>query len=169
MSTGDEVLKRSFAPVVTAETRLLILGSLPGDASLLAGEYYAHPQNQFWRLLAAVSGCPLAELGYEQRLAAVTALGIGLWDVVAEAKRQGSLDTAIREARPNALLQLMATLPALQAVAFNGKTAARALPALQHLPLDFHVLPSSSPAHTLAFSKKLAEWQLLDRYMQKQA
>lgn len=156
--------KASFAPVVAADTRILILGSLPGDASLAAAQYYAHPRNQFWRLLGAVLGVALADMPYPQRLAAMQQRGVGLWDVVAEASRRGSLDSAIRDARANPLLELVATLPALRVVAFNGQTAGKAAPQLAASGVPVLVLPSSSPAHTLAFDKKLQEWQALSRY-----
>lgn len=157
--------KASFAPVVDPDTRILILGSLPGDASLAAAQYYAHTRNQFWRLLGTVAGSELAALPYPQRLAAMQALGVGLWDVVAEATRRGSLDSDIRDARANPLAALVATLPALQLVAFNGQTAGKAAPTLAGCGVDVLVLSSSSPAHTLAFDKKLQEWQALRRYM----
>lgn len=156
--------KASFAPVVDADTRILILGSLPGDASLAAAQYYAHPRNQFWRLLGAVLAVPLADLPYLQRLAAMQQHGVGLWDVVAEASRRGSLDSAIRDARANPLAELVASLPALRVVAFNGQTAGKAAPQLAASGVPVLVLPSSSPAHTLAFDKKLQEWQALGRY-----
>ena len=156
--------KASFAPVVDADTRILILGSLPGDASLAAAQYYAHPRNQFWRLLGAVLAVPLADMPYPQRLAAMQQHGVGLWDVVAEASRRGSLDSAIRDARANPLAELVASLPALRVVAFNGQTAGKAAPQLAASGVPALVLPSSSPAHTLAFDKKLQEWQALGRY-----
>ncbi|MFN4235789.1 MAG: DNA-deoxyinosine glycosylase [Vogesella sp.] len=156
--------KASFAPVVDADTRILILGSLPGDASLAAAQYYAHPRNQFWRLLGAVLAVPLADMPYPQRLAAMQQHGVGLWDVVAEASRRGSLDSAIRDARANPLAELVASLPALRVVAFNGQTAGKAAPQLAASGVPVLVLPSSSPAHTLAFDKKLQEWQALGRY-----
>ena len=156
--------KASFDPVVAADTRILILGSLPGDASLAAAQYYAHPRNQFWRLLGAVLGVALADLPYPQRLATMQQHGVGLWDVVAEASRRGSLDSAIRDARANPLAGLVATLPALRVVAFNGQTAGKAAPQLAASGVPVLVLPSSSPAHTLAFDKKLQEWQALRRY-----
>src|SRR5436190_20184302 len=95
-------LKRSMAPVGSANARLLLLGSLPGEASLRAERYYAHPQNQFWRLIGAVIGREdFRQLDYEARLASLAAAGVGLWDVVADAVRAGSLDGAIRDHRPN--------------------------------------------------------------------
>ena len=116
---------RAFAPVAGRGTRLLILGSLPGAASLRAGQYYAHPQNGFWRLIGAVIGRDLAALPYPDRLAALPPAGVGLWDVIASAERPGSVDAAIRDPEPADLAALVAGLPALRAVGFNGATAAR--------------------------------------------
>ena len=148
----------SFAPVVDARTRVLILGSLPGTASLTAGQYYAHPQNAFWRLVGGAIGRDLVGLAYDDRLAALLNAGIGVWDVIASARRDGSLDAAIRDAATHDLGGLIATLPRLRLVAFNGRTAAvigsRALPpGVPHL-----TLPSSSAAYTLAFAAKTAAW-----------
>lgn len=155
-------MKRSFAPVVDAGVRVLILGSLPGEASLAASQYYAHPQNQFWRLLGSVLDWPeLAALAYEDRLAGLLARGVGLWDVVAQAHRRGSLDAAIRDAVRNDLPGLVAGLPALRAVAFNGQTAWKARRPLEGMPLQLLALPSSSPAYTRPFADKLAAWRQL--------
>ncbi len=152
------MLKRCFPPVTDRETRVLILGSLPGEASLAAAQYYAHPQNQFWRLAGALIGVDLPGLAYPDRLACLQRHHIGLWDVVGQARRAGSLDTALRDVAFNDLDHLIAGLPALRAVAFNGKTAARAR---RQLRWDGAVLelPSSSPAFTLAFAAKLAAWR----------
>ena len=155
--------KAGFAPVVDANTRLLILGSLPGDASLRAGQYYGHPRNAFWRLIGAVVACDLAALPYEQRLTALKAAGIGLWDVVASAERPGSLDTAIRRPEAADLRGLAAGLPELRAVAFNGGTAARLGRAIlaDATALTLIDLPSSSPAHARPFAEKAAAWAAL--------
>lgn len=154
--------KHAFSPVVDADACLLILGSLPGDASLKAAQYYAHPRNAFWRLTGGVIGRDLAALPYVDRLDALKAAHIGLWDVIAGAERQGSLDGAIRNAEAADLINLIAGLPDLQAVAFNGKTAARigrlSLVGTSLLLLD---LPSSSPAFTLPFADKATAWSVL--------
>ena len=152
-----------MAPVGARDALLLILGSLPGDASLRAQRYYAHPQNQFWRLLGTAIGEDLASVPYDDRLSRLTSRGIALWDVVGEARRHGSLDGAIRGATPNRLAEYVATHPRLRAVAFNGKTAARlgrmALTGLSGL--ETVELPSSSPAYTIAFADKLDKWSAL--------
>jgi len=153
--------KASFPPVVSAATRLLLLGSLPGEASLRAARYYAHPQNQFWRLSGAVIGeDDLATSDYEDRLARLLGAGVGLWDVVADAVRSGSLDGAIRDHRPNDLAALVASLPDLRAIGFNGGTAARIgrrmLEGVTGIALVD--LPSSSPAYTRPFAEKREKW-----------
>ena len=153
-------VKRSMAPVGSKDASLLILGSLPGEASLKAQRYYAHPQNQFWRLVGAAIGEDLTDLDYDERLKRLAARGIALWDVVGEARRQGSLDGSIREARPNPLADYVAMHPRLKAVAFNGQTAARlgrlALSGISEIKLID--LPSSSPAYTLPFAWKVERW-----------
>ena len=152
--------KRSMGPVGSRDAVLLILGSLPGEASLAAQRYYAHPQNQFWRLLGAAIGEPLASQDYDHRLQRLAERRIALWDVVGEARRRGSLDGAIREASANPLREFVASHPGLAAVAFNGQTAARlgrkALAGLEGPRLVD--LPSSSPAYTLALAVKADRW-----------
>lgn len=159
--------KRSMAPVGSADARLLILGSLPGEASLAAQRYYAHPTNQFWRLLGYAIGEELAALAYEQRLERLAGRGIALWDVVAEAQRQGSLDGSIRAAAPNELADYVATHPRLEAVAFNGKTAAViGRKTLGDRPrLSFIDLPSSSAALTRPFADKANAWAAIGRFI----
>ncbi len=158
-------LKQSMAPVGAARPLLLVLGSLPGEASLRAQRYYAHPQNQFWRLLGSALGEPLQGLAYEDRLVRLTARDVGLWDVVGEARRSGSLDGALREVSANPLAEYVARQPQLRAIAFNGQTAAkigrRALGASAVALID---LPSSSPAYTLAFADKARCWSTLANF-----
>ncbi|MFD0848254.1 DNA-deoxyinosine glycosylase [Sphingosinicella xenopeptidilytica] len=115
----------AFPPVADARTRVLVLGSLPGRASLAAREYYANPGNGFWRLMGAVTGADLPTLPYAARLEALLARGIGLWDVIAHAERAGSLDSAIRDPAARDLTAMTDALPALEAIAFNGRTAER--------------------------------------------
>ena len=160
--------KASFAAVVRPDTRLLLLGSLPGEASLRAARYYAHPQNQFWRLIGSVIGRDdLHGLVYEDRLALLAGAGIGLWDVVADAVRPGSLDGAIRDHRPNDLRRLIGTLPALRAIGFNGGTAARIGRKLigESDRIALLDLPSSSPAYTLSYAEKRRRWTKLDEFL----
>jgi len=156
-------VKRAFDPVVDARTRLLILGSLPGDASLKAGQYYGHPRNSFWRLVGGVVGMDLVALPYPDRLEALKAAGVGLWDVIASAERPGSLDGAIRNAEAADLNRLIDSLPALRAIGFNGGTAARlGRRSLTPRPgLRLINLPSSSPAYTRPLAEKTVVWAAL--------
>jgi hypoxanthine-DNA glycosylase len=158
--------KASFPAVVDASTRVLILGSLPGDASLAAGQYYGHPRNAFWRLLEAVLATPLVALSYEDRLAALLSHGVGLWDVIAQARRPGSLDAAIQDATANDLVTLVDTLPALRCVAFNGGTAAKLGGKLIAGRLPTLALPSSSPAHAArSFAEKAEAWAAIRAWL----
>jgi len=160
--------KASFAPVTDANTRVLILGSLPGEASLAAARYYANPRNQFWRLVGAMIECDLTSLEYDARLAALLDHGIGLWDSIGSATRKGSLDTAIRGIEANPLADLAAELPHLRAIAFNGaKSAAIGAPILGGAGVfELIRLPSSSPAHAaLSFEAKLAQWNSLRKFL----
>jgi TDG/mug DNA glycosylase family protein len=159
--------KTSFPPVVAPDTRVLILGSLPGERSLAAGRYYAHPRNQFWHLVGSVIGRELEDLAYEARLEALIEARIGLWDTVASATRTGSLDAAIREAEHNPLADLVATLPGLRAVAFNGVTSARiGLAALAGTGLALLPLPSSSPAYAaMPLAEKRRLWAAIGEFL----
>jgi double-stranded uracil-DNA glycosylase len=163
----DETVHRSFPPVVRPDTRLLILGSLPGVRSLAQRRYYAHPQNQFWRLAGEVIGRELVPLGYEERLEALLDAGVGLWDTVGAATRRGSLDADIRLREANDVASLAGGLQDLRAIGFNGgKSAAlgrRQLgPGARYELID---LPSSSPAFTLPFDEKLARWRALRAFV----
>lgn len=162
-SAVEGTAKTAFAPVVDDRTRLLILGSLPGDASLAAAQYYAHPQNGFWRLIGGVVGNDLAALPYETRLDALRSAGVGLWDVIASAERAGSLDAAIRRPDHADLKGLIADMPNLRAIAFNGQTAAKLGRRILGEPpgLTLIDLPSSSPAFTLPLSRKAESWAVL--------
>jgi len=146
---------------------VLVLGSLPGERSLAEQRYYAHPQNRFWHLIGGVIGRELQPLSYERRLAALLEAKVGLWDVVASARRSGSLDAAIREAESNALPELAASLPDLRAVGFNGGTAARiGTGLLSTTPLALIPLPSSSPAYaSMALAEKERRWAALREFL----
>ncbi|NJD33539.1 MAG: DNA-deoxyinosine glycosylase [Betaproteobacteria bacterium] len=149
-----------LAPVIDARARVLVLGSFPSTASLAAQQYYAHPQNQFWRILGAVIGQPLKEMDYAARIAAAQDAGIAIWDVFASCERAGSLDTAIREARPNDLAKLQESAPALRRICFNGRMAARRIREVEALGFQALVLPSTSPAHAgMTFEQKLTRWR----------
>lgn len=153
-------LLRGLPPVIGRDTRLIVLGSFPGVASLAAGQYYAHARNQFWPLLGALLGEPLAALPYEQRLRRLQRRGVGLWDVIGACRREGSLDSGIRDAVYNDLARLLERAPALRALAHNGAASARAMRVTATLGVAVYRLPSSSPANArLGFERKLELWR----------
>jgi hypoxanthine-DNA glycosylase len=153
-------------PIARPDARLFILGSLPGDASLSAQRYYAHPTNQFWRLLGQAIGEDLQMLAYDERLQRLAERRIGLWDVIASANRRGSLDQSIRSAAHNRLEQLRHDYPELRALAFNGSTAAAAGRRLlgDAEGLTLIELPSSSAANTRPFAEKVEAWSVLAQF-----
>ena len=153
-------LLQGLGPVVDANTCLVVLGSFPGVASLAAQQYYGHPRNHFWPILAALWHVDLVPLPYPQRIEAMRARGLGLWDVYARCEREGSLDSAIERAEFNDLPSLKTRAPMLQAIAHNGGESARALKHTQSLGVAVHRLPSTSPANaSWSFERKLAAWR----------
>ncbi|HUO43729.1 MAG TPA: DNA-deoxyinosine glycosylase [Burkholderiales bacterium] len=149
-----------FEPVVDTDIEVLILGSFPSLASLGKRQYYAHPRNQFWRLVGAVISEPLSEMEYGQRLRMLLRHRIGLWDVIGACARRGSLDSDIRDPRHNDFKRITRIAKNLRRVCFNGRTAGKLEPQFAALGYQTLVLPSSSPAHaTLRFEQKLRRWR----------
>ena len=163
---------RSFAPVIEPGAKVLILGSMPGVASLDAQQYYAHPRNAFWPIMAELLGFNV-ELDYESKLRALTDGKLALWDVMQQCQRPGSLDSAIVEAsiEPNDFNALLVAYPSIEAIFFNGAKAEQSfrryvLPTLE-ADLKLQRLPSTSPAHaSLRFEQKLQQWRLLVESLQ---
>ncbi len=153
-----------LAPIGDERARVLILGSFPGEASLVATRYYGHPQNQFWRLVGGVVGVDLHAMSYDERVAALIAQRIAVWDVIARCERQGSLDSAITAEVPNDIAGLLRRWTGIATIAFNGGKSASYRRRIAMLP-EAHgrtlvALPSSSPAnatHSLAI--KQAAWR----------
>lgn len=157
---GERPLLQGLGPVCSPHARLLVLGSFPGEASLRARQYYGHPRNHFWPILAALWRVDLPAWPYAERLAELRARGLALWDVYAACRREGSLDSAIEAAVPNDLAGLVARLPALRAIAHNGGESARAMRVTRALGLPVARLPSTSPANaSWSFERKLAAWR----------
>ncbi|MBX3600791.1 MAG: DNA-deoxyinosine glycosylase [Rubrivivax sp.] len=153
-------LLQGLPPVIARGTRLVVLGSFPGVASLQAGQYYAHPRNQFWPLVGALWGIDLAGRPYAARLAELRRRGLGLWDVYARCRREGSLDSAIEEAEYNDLAGLRRRAPELRVIAHNGGESARAMRFTRELGLPVLRLPSTSPANaSWSFERKCAAWR----------
>ena len=161
-------VKFGLPAIAKPDARLFVLGSLPGDASLAAKRYYAHPTNQFWRLLGQAIGEELQALDYPIRLTRLAERRIGLWDVIAFANRSGSLDHAIRAAEHNQIEHLLHHFPDLRAIAFNGGSAARIGRKLIGRPppnIALIDLPSSSAANTRPAADKAAAWSRLAEFL----
>lgn len=167
-SAVGSVRLNGLPPIIDVHARVLVLGSFPSEASLTAQQYYAHKQNQFWKILGAILDQPLFELDYVARIAAVQAAGIAIWDVYASCERAGSLDSAIRNGQPNDFARLRKSAsarrhplrPRLRRVCFNGQAAGRFAPQLEALGFETLILPSTSPANaTWSFARKLVAWR----------
>ena len=153
-------LLTGLAPVIAPDTRILILGSFPGAASLAAQQYYAHPRNALWPMLSALTGEDLVSLPYAQRLPRLLAHGFGLWDVLGACEREGSLDSAIRNPAANDFERLHRLCPVLETVGFNGQTSAKFAPQFAEAGYRTVALPSTSPALAgMSFSEKLLQWR----------
>lgn len=150
-----------LAPLVSQNTQVLILGSFPGGRSLQMQQYYAHPQNQFWKILQAIwpsSPLDICTSSYEKRRAWLLERGLGLWDVYAACEREGSLDSAIRNATVNDIANLH--LPRLLAIAHNGGESFKHARHTRALGVPVYPLPSTSPANARwSFERKLAAWR----------
>ncbi len=157
--TGTRTRLRGFPPIIDARVERLVLGSFPSAASLAAGQYYAHPRNQFWAIMGRLIGEPLAELPYAERARRLLAHRVGLWDVYGACERAGSADAAIRNSEANSFVRLRRQAPRLAAVAFNGSAAGRFRPLFDQAGFATRVLPSTSPAHAgLSLEQKLDLW-----------
>ena len=159
-----------FPPVIGEDPKVLILGTMPGRVSLQKNQYYAHPQNQFWRLLGAVLGLDMKSMEYERRVGACKKHGVALWEVFQSCEREGSLDSAIEDPEPTEVPRLLRENPTIKAVFCNGGISWKAFNAqfADSLPpgIETHALPSSSPAHAgKSFEEKLSEWMKIGRYL----
>ena len=169
-SDSERALRVGFAPLSSPDARVLVLGSLPGELSLSRGEYYAQPRNAFWRIMSQLFGFP-ADGAYADRVAALLANRVALWDVCAAAKRVGSLDSAIASPVANEFAAFLDAHPKLDLIAFNGAKAAdlyRRLVTARlpdgHVGIEQRVLPSTSPAlAAMTYEQKLVRWEAVSR------
>jgi hypoxanthine-DNA glycosylase len=159
-TTPSATVLQGLAPVIDERARLIVLGSFPGVTSLREQQYYGHPRNHFWPVLSALWQEDLAALPYAARLDALRRHRVGLWDVYASCRREGSLDTAIEDAVRNDLPSLLRLAPGLRAIAHNGGESARSMNVTRQLGLPVVRLPSTSPANaSWSFERKLAAWR----------
>lgn len=165
MSRSRRTRIRSFPPIAAKDARILILGSMPGVESLRRGQYYAHPQNQFWKIMEALFGIEHAS-PYRERVRALKARRVAVWDVLHSCVREGSLDTRIEEEIANDFAAFFRAHPRLRHVFFNGAKAEASYrrhvgnPASE--AIRYTRLPSTSPAHaSLSAARKLAAWRAI--------
>ena len=159
-----------FAPIADAQSSLLILGTMPSVRSLQKQEYYGHPRNAFWPLIARLTN-HMPSNDYSSKKAMLHHAGIALWDVCRECYRQGSLDSNICNEQPNAIDLLISQCPKIRAIAFNGQPAAklfkRHIGSIAGRQIDYLVLPSSSPTYAIPFEQKLAAWKAILPYLKQ--
>lgn len=155
----DPCFLTGLPPIIDAGVEVLILGSFPSPASLAAQHYYAHRRNQFWRIMAETLGEPLDGFDYAEKRRCLLRYGVGVWDVYRACRREGALDSAIEAAERNDFSRLAKEAPRLRHVFFNGQTAGRLAPWFAGQDYETRILPSTSPAYTLAFARKAALWR----------
>jgi hypoxanthine-DNA glycosylase len=163
MGAASAMLK-GLPPLLGPDTQVVILGSFPSVRSLQLQQYYAHPQNQLWKLIFSIKSAfrPIeySTSSYEINSEYLLKMGLGLWDVYAACEREGSLDSAIVNAQPNDLASLRRRCPQLQAIAHNGGESYKHAKHTLQLGLPVYKLPSSSPANaSWSFERKLAAWR----------
>lgn len=157
----------SFAPIENRQSRVLVLGSMPGAASLRKHEYYGHRRNSFWPLMCALLGEPVRE-PYQERLDMLIRHRIALWDVAASCTREGSLDSRIKEVEPNPIGLFLESHTSIRALLFNGQKAYQLFTTYFPDRSDAYfcaVLPSTSPANTMGFEDKLKKWRVLNSFL----
>lgn len=153
----------SFDPIVDSRTKILILGSIPGVKSLEKVEYYGNKHNQFWKMLFSIFKQECVPECYKNKVNFLLQNRIGLWDVVRNCERRGSLDIAIKNQEINDFDSFFNEHPQITTVLFNGKTAYQFFYKKygQKEGITYYVMPSTSPANTITFDKKLKEWSLV--------
>ncbi len=156
----------SFPPIISEGSKILILGSVPGVKSLEMQQYYAHPQNQFWKIIFQLFEEDFTA-DYQKRTEIIRKNNIALWDVIDSCEREGSLDTKIRNEEHNDILKILRDHPNIKAVFCNGQKSFKNLKKIlgKESEIPIFVLPSTSPLHTVSFDKKLAEWEILKTFL----
>mgnify|MGYP001355687660 CR=1 FL=1 len=154
--------KEGFPPIIDDNTKVLVLGTMPGDRSILTGEYYANPTNQFWKIIFRILNSGESILGYKDKIELLLKNRIGLWDVLFRANRAGSLDSNIYNEELNDFEQLFKDFPNIRVIIFNGQKPANYFKGLENIPKDieYYILTSTSSANTKkTFERKFQEWK----------
>ena len=156
----------SFAPIISTTSKILILGSVPGVKSLEIQQYYAHPQNQFWKIVFELIGEDFSK-DYETRIETIRKNNIALWDVIDTCEREGSLDTKIRNEEHNDITKILNDHPSISVIFCNGQKSFKNLKKIlgEESEIPVFVLPSTSPLHTISFDKKLKEWEIIKTFL----
>ena len=158
----------SFEPLIDSQTRILILGSMPGNESLRKQEYYGNKANHFWPMISSLLQID-PNINYEKKLGFLLAHRVGLWDVLASCSREGSLDSNIKQGVVHDFDQLFRSYPKIECVLFNGAKAydifRKKVGFSKYVQINFKKMPSTSPANTLKYEKKLEEWNDLKEYV----
>ena len=152
----------SFPPIVFNDSKILILGSVPGVKSLEMQEYYAHPQNKFWKILFKIFNENFTEI-YSEKLEFLKKNKIAVWDVIDSCERVGSLDTKIKNEESNDILKLIEEFPNIEAIFCNGGKSFKNLQKIvgKNVEVPIYLLPSTSPLHTISFERKLMDWSII--------
>jgi hypoxanthine-DNA glycosylase len=152
---------QSFKPIIPEKPILLILGTMPGIASLQKQQYYGHPRNHFWKIIAHLYHSEVIPEKYEDRKKLLILNNVALWDVLQFCEREGSLDIDIKNPVPNAILELLSQKNSIKKIIFNGKESYKLFTKyfgiLEHI--SYQIVPSSSPANTMKFEQKLEFWR----------
>lgn len=154
---------KSFAPAINENSKILILGSMPGIKSLEEAHYYAHPQNRFWKVMSVLCNTDMVSMDYQTRIQTLLDNNFALWDVIKSCKREGSLDSAIENEKPNNIKALLKKYPNIETIYLNGNKAYSAFK--KHFP-DYlplcRKMPSTSPANArFQLESLLKEWNIL--------
>lgn len=150
----------SFPPFIDSQSKILILGSIPGVKSLEKQQYYAHPQNKFWKIIFELFNEEFTE-DYSERIDILKKNNIAIWDVIDSCERKGSLDSEIKNEEANQIGTLLESYPNIQAIFCNGGKSYKNLQKLlgKNFRIPIYLLPSTSPLHTISFERKFEEWK----------
>ncbi|MFC3158627.1 G/U mismatch-specific uracil-DNA glycosylase [Chryseobacterium arachidis] len=156
----------SFPPIIDNNSKIIILGSIPGVKSLEKQQYYGHPQNKFWKIIFELFHEEFTE-DYDKRIQVLKKNHIALWDVIDSCERKGSLDSEIKNEEANQIEELLEKYPNIQAIFCNGGKSYKNLQKIlgKNYKIPVFLLPSTSPLHTVSFEKKLEEWKVIKAHL----
>ena len=155
----------SFSPIVNAQSKILILGTMPGKDSLKFNQYYGHSRNVFWKIMFALFDKPFSN-EYKIKQDLLLNNSIALWDVLKVCERESSSDTDILKEEPNELIEFLIKYPQINHIIFNGKNPMiYFMKYVKESSLPYTILPSTSPAHVIPFEKKFKEWSVINNYL----